>query len=725
VIIILVVVVVGLSFILLNKSSDMALSLSRESVTRLTQQQASYWQGREEGYLRVAHVAASYMGTYAKTEPERRRSRFNQFLEALLESEPHLIGIYAVFKPNILDGMDSHYRGAAGSTEEGVYAPWVSQNSGQTELRTYDRVPATLEKIKNIDEKLILEDPMPQKIQGRDTYVLHMGAPVLDPDRNNEVIGIVGLYVSIDAAQVAVDDLIKEHADIGAIAVYSENGTIIASYDKNRIGRNVREADADLYAPYIDEAMDIVLGSKNEGHLAVYSDALKTNLEITLISFAIKDAGKWTVMIGTPEADILEEVREMRNFTIIVSLAAVVIVAIIIFFVATNITKPIIRVTTMLKDISEGEGDLTKRLAVSSKDEIGQMSNFFNLTLDKIHNLIVIIKNQTVDLSNIGTELAANMTETAAAMNEISSNVESVKNQVINQSASVTETNSTMEQITQNINKLNEMIEVQTQSVTQSSSAVEEMLANIASVTQTLMKNAENVRELTSAADSGRTDLHAVVTDIQEIAKESEGLLEINSMMQNIASQTNLLSMNAAIEAAHAGEAGKGFAVVADEIRKLAESSGEQAKTTSVVLKKIKDSVDKITVSTETVLKKFESIDSGVRTVADQEEHIRNAMEEQSEGSKQVLEAVTNLNDVTQKVKAGSDEMLLGSQQIIQEAQNLGRISSEIANSMNEMTAGSQEITTAMNRVSDISSQNKENIATLVTEVEKFKVENK
>jgi methyl-accepting chemotaxis protein len=249
------------------------------------------------------------------------------------------------------------------------------------------------------------------------------------------------------------------------------------------------------------------------------------------------------------------------------------------------------------------------------------------------------------------------------------------------------------------------------------------MLANIASVTQTLVKNADNVQILTTAAESGRTDLHAVVNDIQEIARESEGLLEINAMMQNIASQTNLLSMNAAIEAAHAGESGKGFAVVADEIRKLAETSGEQAKTTSGVLKKIKESVDKISLSTEEVMRKFEAIDEGVRTVSTQEENIRGAMAEQSEGSKQVLEAVNELNDVTRKVQSGSGEMLSGSRQIIQESTNLGRISQEIANSMNEMTLGTQQISTAMNRVNDVSGQNKESIAALAAEVEKFKVE--
>jgi methyl-accepting chemotaxis protein len=229
---------------------------------------------------------------------------------------------------------------------------------------------------------------------------------------------------------------------------------------------------------------------------------------------------------------------------------------------------------------------------------------------------------------------------------------------------------------------------------------------------------------LIEASEVGRSGLQEVAADIQEIARESEGLLEINAVMENISSQTNLLSMNAAIEAAHAGEAGKGFAVVADEIRKLAENSGEQSKTFSTVLKKIKDSIDKITRSTDSVLNKFEAIDSGVRLVSVQEENIRNAMEEQNAGSKQILEAIGQLNEITHMVKDGSVKMLEGSEQVIHESKNLGAVTEEISNGMNEMAAGADQINVAVNRVNTISSENKESIDILVKEVAKFKVQN-
>jgi methyl-accepting chemotaxis protein len=217
--------------------------------------------------------------------------------------------------------------------------------------------------------------------------------------------------------------------------------------------------------------------------------------------------------------------------------------------------------------------------------------------------------------------------------------------------------------------------------------------------------------------------LRDVAADIQEIAHESEGLLEINAVMENIASQTNLLSMNAAIEAAHAGEAGKGFAVVAEEIRKLAEDSGEQSKTISGVLKKIKESIDKITRSTENVLTKFGAIDSGIKVVAQQEENIRNAMEEQGQGSHQVLQAIGNVNEITSYVRNGSGEMLDGSEEVIRESKNLERATQEISNGMNEMAIGAEQINTAIHRVNDLCGDNRENISLLMKEVSRFKVD--
>jgi methyl-accepting chemotaxis protein len=720
---ILIAVVAGISVVLLMRSSNIVLKLAKKSTQRLAEQQASYIQGRENGYIRVAHVVAGFMAAYETTEPARRRSRFDQFLEATLIAEPNLVGIFAVFKPDVLDGLDEQYRGLPGNTAEGIYAPRYTRQSGKIERLTYENAQAAQDIINGPNaRKQTLGDIESAVVNGKSTYTFRVAVPIIS-NTTQEVVGLCGITIVIDAMQPIVEKTINENAEISTIAVYTQGGNIIGSYRPDRIGKNLKDADDGFYYPYTDEALAAVL-SGSGGSFNVYSEELKSNIEAAIVSFPIGETGEeWAIMIGSEDAVILKDIDQLTLFTIIVSVIAVVIVAIIIFFVAVSITKPIGRVADTLKDISEGEGDLTRTVNISSKDEIGDLARYFNQTLEKIKALVVIIKKQSVALFDIGNELAANMTQTATAVNEITANIQSIKGRVINQSASVTETNVTMEQITANINKLNEHVRHQSSSVSNSSSAIEEMIANIHSVTQTLANNAESVRALHEASDVGHSGLQDVATDIQEIARESEGLLEINAVMENIASQTNLLSMNAAIEAAHAGEAGKGFAVVADEIRKLAESSGEQSKTISLVLKKIKDSIDKITRSTDNVLTRFEAIDMGVKTVSEQAENIRNAMEEQSVGSQQILETMGQLNEITRMVEGGSEEMLEGSKEVIEESKNLEVVTQEITNGMNEMAVGADQINVAINRVNTISGDNKENIDILVREVSRFKVE--
>jgi len=401
--------------------------------------------------------------------------------------------------------------------------------------------------------------------------------------------------------------------------------------------------------------------------------------------------------------------------SIIVALIASVLLALII---TSNIKNPIVKVADTLKIVAKG--DLTQSININSKDEIGDLARDFNFTMEQIRDLVGTIKYKINGLDHTSFELSGNMDKTSSAVQQITSNLDSMKNLMVKQENGAEEAGRAVSDIKEDIDNLNRMIEEQTESVNVSSSAIEEMTANINSVTRTLAENSKNVTVLTEASENGKTGLQLVAQEIQEIARDSEGLLQINALMNNIASQTNLLSMNAAIEAAHAGEAGKGFAVVADEIRKLAESSGQQSKTTAAMLKKIKASIDNITKSSDEVLSRFGAIDTSVKTVSQHEQNILSAMEEQETGGKQILESISRLRDITSSVKKGSDRMAESGNTLVRETDEFIKTSKETVEGMNEILKGIHQINNSVSNVDEMSHENNRNFEALKQETEKF-----
>lgn len=363
-----------------------------------------------------------------------------------------------------------------------------------------------------------------------------------------------------------------------------------------------------------------------------------------------------------------------------------------------------------------------KDMPATNRSELGVIIQEMNALKNQISEILVNIQRLTQHTMNQSEDLVANMDTTKTHVQNINNSLENIKFQIESQSAGVEESNSSIEQIIGNIRSLNTAIEVQASGVTQSSSAIEEMVANIASVTQILEKNNAAVQQLSEASDQGQVQVKTAVATAENILKESAGILQASSTIQNIASRTNLLAMNAAIESAHAGEAGKGFAVVAEEIRKLAEQSGTQSKAIDENLKSLSESIEQIATDIKKVQQAFGIIFELSQKVHQQETVISNAMEEQNSGNQQVLQAIRSISDSTMEVKNGSSEMLVGGEQILKEMQSLSNVTRVLSDNMTQINDYSQQIKDAIIITTSSTNNTHDSLSKLMEDLNEFKL---
>jgi methyl-accepting chemotaxis protein len=414
------------------------------------------------------------------------------------------------------------------------------------------------------------------------------------------------------------------------------------------------------------------------------------------------------------------------------AIIATVVVASILFFGGVIALVAIWTATTaivyssvikQLDQLSSAEKDLSRRISIGSVDELGSISGMVNSFCLGLAKSVSGLKSAQGKLSALGDELRKTADDTAGAVAQISSNVGRVREKTRFQSASVAESSSAVEQIAQNIVSLETMISDQASSVSEASASIEQMVGNISSVTSSIDKMAEEFSELISAAETGKAAQAESRSKIEQIAARSEALLEANKVIANIASQTNLLAMNAAIEAAHAGDAGRGFSVVADEIRRLAETSAGQSKMIRTEIAQVQKAIEEVVASSRGSEKSFDRVAERIGETDALVREVQQAMMEQKEGSTQVLEALRSMNEVTSQVKTGSQEMSAGNTTVLEEIGRLREATAEITVSIDEMAAGAGGIADGANKVSEMAKGTLETIRKMDEAIGNFKTE--
>ena len=552
-------------------------------------------------------------------------------------------------------------------------------------------------------------------------------------EANGKII-ITPVYIATDGTPVvALAKTVKDNSGalLGCVGVDINLADLTSFISDSRIGRTgycmLVQNDGMILADPKHPQYNFKIMSETD--IPAFAEIEKTNQSSIVVTsngekwkafiFPLSEL-EWKLVVLIKQSEILSVFSALLQNMIFIGLLMFVIYFTLAAFVVRVLKKYLNRLGIVLGKVAQG--DLTDRIQVKWRNEIGQILTSLNTAIDHSHTMLSVLHDEVDKMKAVGSDLSSNMEETAAAIRQIGGNVMNVKEKAITQSASVTETVATVEQINGKLNRLVQGIETQTENISESTAVITHMAENTVRISKTLEESNALIKTVYGQTKLGKDGARTANEVVTQIAERSEALLEASQVIQNIASQTNLLAMNAAIEAAHAGEAGKGFAVVADEIRKLAEESNTQGKQIGVVIKESTEIIGRLTEAGAQAEKTFIDVYESVSKISEKEDSIVQVMYEQETNGKQVLEAIKKINDVTAEVSSGSAEMLEGGNQIAVEMRKLADITRETTDSMNEIASGAEQITNAVEEVNEITQKNKVSIENLANEVGKFKL---
>lgn len=526
-------------------------------------------------------------------------------------------------------------------------------------------------------------------------------------DGTPEILGCISIEILLNTL---TDMLSRFHVGkSGFIMMVQDDGVILADpHNSESNFKNISELQNTNLASF---------ASKGSGGGRVSLDGEKYFAYVHTMQ---NENLNWKLIAFMQENEVMADFRAILFWMSIIGVVLFGFFMFVSIVFATNITKPIREMSTLLQ--AAAHNDCTVRMEEKGNDEFSLLARDFNATFGTIAQSIRMVKENANEMTEAGQSLAENTASSKGTLTQIDSDIAVIQGQATSQNAAVSEMVAAVEAITGAVKSVTDSAESQAVSVDESMQAVKKITDNIDVVAGLFEQSEQLLDEMTAQTAEGRNRLSNVSATIAQLAEKSSSILETSKVIQTIAGQTNLLAMNAAIEAAHAGEAGKGFAVVADEIRKLAENSDQEGKRAAEVIQESLEIINEMTEAGSTLGEAFDKVYECSDKVRNHENSMAEAMRSQRQSGTEVLSAVQAINEASGRTRASSKECVEKGQLLSEKLTQLDSVVEAIQKGTSSMISGVQSISSSMRKMDAVAQQNKENIGTLLEEMNQFKV---